>query len=56
MKYEKRALKIPALMGFKPMTKYFTASKISENKAYKILKERAHDSDSDFYCCALFKN
>ena len=41
-------------MGFKPMTKYFTASKISENKAYEILKERANDSDSDFYCCALF--
>ena len=26
-------------MEFKRMTKYFTASKISEKKAYKILKE-----------------
>ena len=29
-------------MGFKPMTKYFTASKMSEKKAYEILKERAN--------------
>ena len=28
-------------MGFKPMTKYFTAFEISKTKAYKILKERA---------------
>ena len=28
-------------MGFKPMTKYFTAFEISKTKAYKILKESA---------------
>ena len=42
MKYQKRALQIQALMGFKPMTKYFPASEIAKKKAYKILKERAY--------------
>ena len=27
-------------MGFKPMTKYFTASEISEKKAYETIKQR----------------
>ena len=27
-------------MEFKPMTKYFTASEISEKTAYKIIKKR----------------
>ena len=27
-------------MGFKPMTKYFTASEISEKKAYETIKHR----------------
>ena len=38
MKYQKKALKIQALMGFKPTTRYFTASEISEKKAYQIIK------------------
>ena len=39
---KQKALKIQALMGFKPITKYFTASEISEKKAYQIIK-RAKD-------------
>ena len=30
-------------MGFKPMTKYFTASKMSEKKAYKIIKTKGNE-------------
>ena len=40
MKYQKRALKIQALMGFKPMTKFFTASKISKKKLRNINKRK----------------
>ena len=29
-------------MGFKPMTKYFAASEISEKKAYETIKHRAN--------------
>ena len=29
------------MKGFKPITKYFTAFKITETKAYEILKEKA---------------
>ena len=29
-------------MGFKPITKYFTASEISRKKAYDILKKTAY--------------
>ena len=36
---KKKAFKIQDLMGFKPTTKYFAASKVSKKKAYKILKE-----------------
>ena len=36
------ALKIQVLMGFKPKTKYFIASKISDKKVYEILKDRAN--------------
>ena len=39
---KEKALKIQALMGFKPMVKYFLASEIAK-KAYKILKERAYE-------------
>ena len=38
MKYQKRALKTEALMGFQPITKYFTAFEITQKKAYEILK------------------
>ena len=37
---KENAFKIQALMGFKPMTKYFTASEISEKKAYETIKHR----------------
>ena len=36
MKYQRR--KPTTFMGFKPMTKYFTASEITKKKAYEILK------------------
>ena len=39
---KENALKNQAVMGFKPITKYFTAFKISEKKAYEISKERAN--------------
>ena len=43
MKYQKeKALKIQALMGFKPMTNYSTGFEISKEKAYEILKARAN--------------
>ena len=39
MTYQTRKpFKIQALMGFKPITKYFSASEISKEKAYEILK------------------
>ena len=42
MKYKKtKPFKIQALIGFKPMTKYFPAFEISKKTAYKILTERA---------------
>ena len=45
MKYKKKKpFKIQALIGFKPMTKYFPAliiNEISKKTAYKILTERA---------------
>ena len=40
MEYQRR--KLTTFMGFKPIIKYFTASKISKEKAYKILKGRAY--------------
>ena len=36
MKYQRK--KPTTFMGFKPMTKYFTASEITKKKAYEILK------------------
>ena len=39
---KEKALRTQALMGFKPMTKYFTASKISEKKTYEMLRKRAN--------------
>ena len=37
------ALKVKALMGFKPMKKYYSAFEISKEKAYEILKARANE-------------
>ena len=36
IKYQNESPKIQALMGFKPMTKYFPAFEISNKKAYEI--------------------
>ena len=40
-------------MGFKPMIKYFPGSKISKEKAYEILKERASGISKDKACNIL---
>ena len=37
---KEKALKIQAFMGFKPMTKYFTASKISKKNLRNINKRK----------------
>ena len=43
MTYQTRKpFKIQALMGFKHMTKYYSAFETSKEKAYEILKERAN--------------
>ena len=34
--------KMQALIGFKPMTKYYSAFAISKEKAYEMLKARAN--------------
>ena len=38
---KEKALQSQDLMGFKPMTKYFPAFKVTKEKAYEILKVRA---------------
>ena len=39
---KENALKIQALIGFKPITKYSSAFETSKEKAYEILKTRAN--------------
>ena len=44
MEYQRR--KLTTFMGFKPITKYFTASKISK-KPYKISKARPYGTSKE---------